>query len=196
MCTPGAAKLTEEAFVKEYISFFVSILISFENLIVPRRSSNTKTTEGTEFSTTKPTMSTRSFARERRGAVWGIEDLRLLHKPDNFDDWVCLGGDYRDQAEVQEFATKSEREGLRRDYEDYQRSEPKIHEAPPADAWEFFIQQQLLESAKIKEAMPQPEEAHPTIKCYWCEDTEGVTLVKSYQLYGCRECASECGSDD
>ena len=32
--------------------------------------------------------------------------------------------------------------------------------------------------------------------CHWCgECGEDVTFVKSYSLFGCRECASECGDD-
>ncbi len=37
-----------------------------------------------------------------------IEGLREFHKPTTFDAWVCLGGDYRDLAEVQEWATWEE----------------------------------------------------------------------------------------
>jgi hypothetical protein len=45
-------------------------------------------------------------------------------------------------------------------------------------------------------ASPEPDSSPPSSpECYWCEDTEGVTLVKSCQLYGCRECAEECGQD-
>ena len=57
-------------------------------------------------------MSTDSFARNRRAAVWEIEDLRDLHKPTTFDEWVCLGGDYLSQAEVQEWASKKESQEL------------------------------------------------------------------------------------
>jgi len=99
-----------------------------------------------------------------------IEALRDLHKPTNFDAWVCLGGDYRDQAEVQEWASSSEAQELSLAYTAFRK--------------------------KIKDTATQPEEALHDNECYWCEDTEGVTLVKSYQLYGCRECASECGSDN
>jgi len=32
--------------------------------------------------------------------------------------------------------------------------------------------------------------------CHWCgECSDDVTFVKSYSLFGCRECASECGDD-
>ena len=121
-----------------------------------------------------------------------IEALRDLHKPTNFDAWVCLGGDYRDQAEVQEWASSSEAQELSLAYTAFRK---KISETPePKDQWEFFLQQQELENAKIKKEASQPEEA-PANECYWCEDTEGVTLVKSCQLYGCRGCAEECGSD-
>jgi hypothetical protein len=30
--------------------------------------------------------------------------------------------------------------------------------------------------------------------CHWCGDDD-VAFVKSYGLFGCRECASECGED-
>jgi hypothetical protein len=56
-----------------------------------------------------------------------IEDLRNLLKPNTFDAWVCLGGDYRDQAEVQEWATKEEAQELSQAYTDFR----KIHETPP-----------------------------------------------------------------
>jgi hypothetical protein len=41
-----------------------------------------------------------------------IEGLRELHKPTTFAAWVCLGRDYRDQAEVQEWATQEEAQEL------------------------------------------------------------------------------------
>ena len=119
-----------------------------------------------------------------------IEGLRERLKPDDFDAWVCLGGDYRDQAEVQEWASSEEAHELSLAYTAFRE---KISETPePKDSWEFFLQQQELENAKIKDTATQPEEA---LQDNECEDTEGVTLVKSYQLYGCRECAEECGSD-
>jgi hypothetical protein len=32
--------------------------------------------------------------------------------------------------------------------------------------------------------------------CHWCgECSDDVSFVKSYQLFGCRGCASECGDD-
>jgi len=122
-----------------------------------------------------------------------IEGLRERLKPDDFDAWVCLGGDYRDQAEVQEWASSEEAHELSLAYTAFRE---KISETPePKDPWEFFLQQQELENAKIKDTATQPEEALQDNECYWCEDNEGVTLVKSYQLYGCRECVKECGSD-
>ena len=32
-----------------------------------------------------------------------IKNLRESLRPNNFDAWVCLGGDFRDMAEVQEW---------------------------------------------------------------------------------------------
>ena len=33
-------------------------------------------------------------------------------------------------------------------------------------------------------------------ECHWCgECGEDIMYVKSYKLYGCRECVSECGDD-
>ena len=122
-----------------------------------------------------------------------IGELREHHQPNTFDAWVCLGGDYRDQAEVQEWASKDESQALSAAYTAFRE---KISETPePKDPCEFFLQQQQIENAKIKDTATQPEEALQDNECYWCEDTEGVTLVKSYQLYGCRECVGECGSD-
>ena len=51
---------------------------------------------------------------------------------------------------------------------------------------------QVLPPTGVKTPISELGE-EPLPECYWCEDTEGVTLVKSCQLYGCRECAEECG---
>ena len=120
-----------------------------------------------------------------------IEELRERLKPDDFDAWVCLGGDYRDLAEVQEHATWEEARELSLAYTAFR----KKTMGEPMTPWEFFIQQQRLENDKVKGGGSQTEEALLVNECYWCEETEGVTLVKSYQLYGCRECVKECGSD-
>jgi hypothetical protein len=112
-----------------------------------------------------------------------IEELRDLHKPTTFDAWVCLGGDYRDQAEVQEWATQEEAHELSLAYTAFREKleyNAMIEKADEAQACQWFRGEQEQEQEQ---------------ECYWCEDTEGVTLVKSYQLYGCRECAVECGSD-
>ena len=86
-------------------------------------------------------MSTRSFERERRGAVWEIEALRLLHKPVNFDEWVCLGGDYRDQAEVQEFASFDEAQELSLAFSAFQKKlkyTAMVEEADAAQSRQWF----------------------------------------------------------
>lgn len=49
-----------------------------------------------------------------------IRELREEVRPDNFDAWVCLGGDFRDMAEVQEWATDEEKTRLRAQYSDFQ----------------------------------------------------------------------------
>jgi len=96
-----------------------------------------------------------------------IEELRDLHKPTTFDAWVCLGGDYRDRAEVLDHATQEEAQELSLAYTAFRE---KISETPePKDPWEFFLQQQQIENAKIKDAAPQPEEALQDNECYWCE---------------------------
>ena len=80
---------------------------------------------------------------------------------------MCLGGDYRDQAEVQDHATPEEAQELSLAYTAFRE---KISETPePKDPWEFFLQQQQIENAKIKDAAPQPEEALQDNECYWCE---------------------------
>ena len=45
-----------------------------------------------------------------------IKNLRESLRPNNFDAWVCLGGDFRDMAEVQEWATHKEKEQLMYEY--------------------------------------------------------------------------------
>jgi len=49
-----------------------------------------------------------------------IQKLREELCPDNFDAWVCLGGDFRDMAEVQEWATDEEKARLLSQYSDFQ----------------------------------------------------------------------------
>ncbi len=60
-------------------------------------------------------MSSNSAERISQIKKWR-EELR----PDNFDAWVCLGGEYRDMAEVQEWATDEKKEELLSQYEDFQ----------------------------------------------------------------------------
>jgi hypothetical protein len=58
-----------------------------------------------------------------------IRELREEVRPDNFDAWVCLGGDFRDSAEVQEWATDEEEEELLARYADFQvwlRDNPRV----------------------------------------------------------------------
>jgi len=41
-----------------------------------------------------------------------VEELRERLKPGTFDAWLCLGGNYRDEAEAQEWASCEEIEEL------------------------------------------------------------------------------------
>tara|TARA_Y100000590_G_scaffold170462_1_gene195087 strand:+ start:461 stop:652 length:192 start_codon:yes stop_codon:yes gene_type:complete len=45
-----------------------------------------------------------------------IRILRETLKPGSFDEWVCLGGEYRDMAEVEEWAPEGVKEKLLADY--------------------------------------------------------------------------------
>ena len=86
-------------------------------------------------------MSTDSFARNRRAAVWEIEDLRDLHKPTTFDEWVCLGGDYLNQAEVQEWASKEESQELSAAFSAFQKKleyNGMVEKADEAQARQWF----------------------------------------------------------
>ena len=49
-----------------------------------------------------------------------VRELRESQRPDNFDAWVCLGGDFRDMAEVQEWAKEGEKEELLEQYSEFQ----------------------------------------------------------------------------
>ena len=49
-----------------------------------------------------------------------VRELRESLRPENFDAWVCLGGDYRDLAEVQEWGKEGVEEELFRQYECFQ----------------------------------------------------------------------------
>ena len=58
-----------------------------------------------------------------------IRELREEVRPDNFDAWLCLGGDFRDLVEVQEWATDEEKEELLTRYADFQvwlRDNPRV----------------------------------------------------------------------
>lgn len=48
-----------------------------------------------------------------------IRKLRESLIPDNFDAWVCLGGDFRDMREVQEWATEEEKAELLAQYSEF-----------------------------------------------------------------------------
>lgn len=49
-----------------------------------------------------------------------IRELRESLLPENFDAWVCLGGDFRDMAEVQEWGKEGELEELLGQYYEFQ----------------------------------------------------------------------------
>ena len=59
----------------------------------------------------QPIMDEKDQTKEQR-----IEELRELQKPTTFDAWLCLGGDYRDLAEAQEWASRREIDKLSLDY--------------------------------------------------------------------------------
>jgi len=56
-------------------------------------------------------MNAKDQTKEQR-----IGGLRELHKPSTFDAWLSLGGDYRDLAEAQEWASRDEINKLSLDY--------------------------------------------------------------------------------
>jgi len=75
--------------------------------------------------TTKLTERARERATDQREQFSGMntqeraERVRILRetlKPSSFDEWVCLGGEYRDMAEVEEWATEVVKEKLLIDY--------------------------------------------------------------------------------
>ena len=70
-----------------------------------------------------------------------IEGLRERLKPDDFDAWVCLGGDYRDQAEVQEWASSEEAQELSLAYTAFREKleyNAMIEKADEAQARQWF----------------------------------------------------------
>ena len=93
-----------------------------------------------------------------------IEELRERIRPETFDGWLCLGGNYRDLAEAQEWASHEEIEKLSVAFNDYRNK------------------------VGLRGKVEEPE---PWEECYWCEETKGVSLAKSCQLYGCPECVAE-----
>ena len=67
-----------------------------------------------------------SLSAER---VSQIKKWREESRPDNFDAWVCLGGEFRDMAEVQEWATDEKREELLGQYDEFRvwlQENPKV----------------------------------------------------------------------
>jgi hypothetical protein len=84
-----------------------------------------------------------------------IEGLRELHKPTTFDAWVCLGGDYRDQAEVQERATLGEAQELSLAYTAFREKleyNAMVEKADEAQSRQWF--------------RSEPEQSQ---ECYWCD---------------------------
>jgi len=49
-----------------------------------------------------------------------VRELRESLRPENFDAWVCLGCEFRDMAEVQEWASEGKREDLLSQYAEFQ----------------------------------------------------------------------------
>lgn len=89
-------------------------------MIVPRRSSNKKQLEETE---TELKLKLKAPYPSMSSSVESQTEVRLLRegvRPDNFDAWICLGGDYRDMTEVQEWAKDEEKEELFARYADFQ----------------------------------------------------------------------------
>ncbi|MAK26387.1 MAG: hypothetical protein CMA02_03845 [Euryarchaeota archaeon] len=87
-------------------------------MIFVERSFNKKTTKSgliKKKRTLRPFNNMNSVERETK-----IRELRESQRPDNFDAWVCLGGDYRDMAEVQEWAKEGEKEELLEQYSEFQ----------------------------------------------------------------------------
>ena len=67
-----------------------------------------------------------SLSAER---VAQIKKWREESRPDNFDAWVCLGGEFRDMAEVQEWGTDKKREELLCQYDEFRvwlQENPKV----------------------------------------------------------------------
>ena len=91
-----------------------------------------------------------------------IEELRTLHNPTTFDAWVCLGGDYRDQAEVQEWATQKESQDLHQAFTDFRK---KV---------EYNAMVETADAAQSRQWFRRgPETGDDGQECHGCEDTEG-----------------------
>ena len=48
-----------------------------------------------------------------------IRELRESLRPENFDAWLCLGGDFRDMAELQEWGEEGVKEELLSQYSEF-----------------------------------------------------------------------------
>jgi hypothetical protein len=48
-----------------------------------------------------------------------IRELRESLRPENFDAWLCLGGDFRDMKELQEWGEEGEKEELLSQYSEF-----------------------------------------------------------------------------
>ena len=57
---------------------------------------------------------------EKTNHLKKVQELRESLRPENFDEWVCLAGDYRDMTEVQEWGKEGEKEQLLEQYLNFQ----------------------------------------------------------------------------
>jgi len=156
--------------------FEVHVILIITQQITEFQNTQSRTQAFNTMATTSPTQT-----RPQK-----IEEMREKASPTTFDEWVCLGGDFRDEAEVQEWATPEESRKLHVDFEIFRNKVKK--NTTPEDAFDYYGNKRPASRST------HPEEDESIVKCYWCEDTDGVTLVKSHQLYGCRECAEVCSS--
>ena len=56
-------------------------------------------------------------------AAESAEKVRILRetlRPSSFDEWVCLGGEYRDMVEIEEWATEVVKRKLLADYQAFE----------------------------------------------------------------------------
>jgi hypothetical protein len=63
--------------------------------------------------------------------VKAIAQLRDKLRPTSFDDWLCLGGDYRDTVELQEWGNCEEDVDLHREYREFS---IRIHGVDPYES--------------------------------------------------------------